>query len=63
MEPRAQGEELGGEETGRRGDQRLEVLKRGSSRHGSVETNPTRNHEVSGWIPGLNQGVKDPVLP
>ena len=25
-------------------------------------TNPTRNHEVAGWIPGLPQWVKDPVL-
>jgi len=25
--------------------------------------NPTRNHEVVGSIPGLSQGVKDPVLP
>ena len=24
--------------------------------------NPTRNHEVVGWIPGLGQWVKDPVL-
>ena len=24
--------------------------------------NPTRNHEVSGLIPGLAQWVKDPVL-
>ena len=25
-------------------------------------TNPTRNHEVAGLIPGLPQCVKDPVL-
>ena len=31
--------------------------------HGSVETNPTRNHEVSSLIPGLTQWVKDLVLP
>ena len=26
-------------------------------------TNPTRNHEVVGSIPGLTQWVKDMVLP
>ena len=28
-----------------------------SSRRGAAETNPTRNHEVSGSIPGLDQWV------
>ena len=32
-------------------------------RSGAVETNPTRNHEVSGSIPGLARWVKDLVLP
>ena len=34
-----------------------------SSYRGSVETNPTRNHEAADSIPGLAQQVKDPALP
>ena len=37
--------------------------KNWSSHRGAVETNPTKNHEVSGSIPGLAQWVEDPTLP
>ena len=41
-----------------------EIRKEGrwSSHCGAVETNPTRNHKVTGSIPGLPQGVKGPSV-
>ena len=36
--------------------------ERRSSRRGAVETNPPKNHEVAGSIPGVFQWVKDLAL-
>ena len=42
---------------------RLGICTSRLSRRGAVEANLTRNHEVSGSIPGLTPWVEDPVLP
>ena len=41
----------------------LNITSFRSSHCGAAETNPTRNHEAVGSIPGLAQWVKDPALP
>ena len=38
---------------------RFKIALHGSCLRGAVETNPTRNHEGAGLIPGLNHWVKD----
>ena len=42
----------------------MRVIRRkpGRSRRGAVKTNPTRNYEAAGSIPGLAQWVEDLVL-
>ena len=39
------------------------LIVMGSFHRGAAETNPMRNREVVGSIPGLTQWAKDPVLP
>ena len=40
----------------------MSIKKWGSSCRGAAETNPTRNREVAGSIPGLTQWVQDLAL-
>ena len=47
---------------GKRGEREKRVTWK-SSRRGSVEMNPIRNHEVADSIPDLGQWVKDLALP
>jgi len=44
---------------------RMAIIKKStmwSSHLGTVETDPTQNHDIVGLIPGLAQQVKDPAL-
>ena len=65
-EGQSEGRSVGSHQAGQLtepGFQKKKKKKKWSSCRGAVETNPTRNHVVSGSIPCLAQWVKDPVLP
>ena len=40
----------------------IKKIVKKSSRRGTVEMNPTTNHEVADPLPGLVQWIEDPVL-
>ena len=56
-------EKMSGQITSTETETVIKKLPRGSSHHGTAETNQTGNHEVVDLIPGLTQWVKDPLLP
>ena len=53
---------LGAPSCGHLGDSAFKEHRLRSFRRGAVETNPPRNHEVAGLIPGLSQWARDLAL-